>query len=75
MSGQLPAPPFGPPATARLESLADTVQRLCLAWPGLHYSRSLLAALDSALSIYPAERPQSVAQMRARLDTVPPSAG
>ncbi len=45
------------------------MQRLRLTWPGLHYSASLLVALDSALSIYPAERPQSVAQMRARLDS------
>ena len=75
MSGQLPAPAFGAPSTARREKLADTAQRLCLTWPRLHYSASLLDALDSALSIYPAERPQSVAQMRARLDTAPPAAG
>ena len=75
MSGQLPAPAFGAPSAARREKLADTVQRLCLTWPRLHYSASLLDALDSALSIYPAERPQSVAQMRARLDTAPPTAG
>ena len=75
MSGQLPAPAFGAPSTARAETLADTVQRLCLTWPQLHYSASLLDALDSALSIYPAERPQSVAQMRARLGTAPPDAG
>ena len=75
MSGELPAPAFGAPSTARREKLADTVQRLCLTWPHLHYSASLLDALDSALSIYPAERPQSVAQMRARLDTAPSTAG
>jgi serine/threonine protein kinase len=75
MSGQLPAPAFGAPGTARRETFADTVQRLCLRWPRLHYSASLLDALDSALSIYPAERPQSVAQMRARLDTARPAAG
>jgi serine/threonine protein kinase len=75
MSGQLPAPAFGGPGTARRETLADTVQRLCLTWPRLHYSASLLDALDSALSIYPAERPQSVEQMCARLDTAPPAAG
>jgi non-specific serine/threonine protein kinase len=75
MSGQLPAPAFGAPSTARRETLADTVQRLCLTWPWLHYSASLLDALDSALSIYPAERPQSVAQMRARLETALPAAG
>ena len=75
MSGQLPAPAFGAPSAARREKLADTAQRLCLTWPRLHYSATLLDALDSALSIYPAERPQSVAQMRACLHTVPPTAG
>ena len=30
MSGELPAPAFGAPSTARRETLADTVQRLCL---------------------------------------------
>src|SRR4030095_15586870 len=75
MSGQLPAPAFHAPSNARRETLADTVQRLRLNWPRLHYSASLLDALDSALSIYPAERPQSVEQMRARLDTARPAAG
>jgi serine/threonine protein kinase len=75
LSGQLPAPAFGAPGPARRERLADTVQRVRLTWPQRHYSASLLSALDSALSIYPAERPQSVAQMRARLDPQPPAAG
>lgn len=74
ISGEFPAPVLGPPRTPRRERLADTVQRLRLAWPGLRYSAPLLDALDSALSIYPAERPQSVAQMRARLGTAPPAA-
>jgi len=75
MSGEMPAPVFGAPTNARREKLADTVQRMCQTWPQLHYSAPLLDALDNALSIYPAERPQSVAQMRARLDAAPPSAG
>jgi len=75
ISGQLPAPVFGAPGTARRERFADTVQRLRLTWPRLHYSASLLNALESALSIYPAERPQSVAEMRARLDAASPDAG
>jgi len=74
MSGKLPAPAFGASTTARRETLADTVQRLRLTWPHLHYSESLLDALDNALSIYPAQRPQSVAQMRARLGNSPPAA-
>ena len=75
ISGQLPAPAFGAPDSPRREKFADTVQRLRLTWPQLHYSAALLDALDSALSIYPAERPQSVAQMRARLGTAPATAG
>ena len=71
ISGQLPGPAFGTGDTAPRERLADIVQRLRLTWPRLHYSTSLLDALESALSIYPAERPQSVAQMRALLDTAP----
>ena len=74
MSGELPAPAFGTPSAARRETLADTVQRLRLTWPRLHYSASLLDALDSALSIYPAQRPQSVAEMRAHLG-IPAASG
>jgi serine/threonine protein kinase len=74
MSGLLPSPAFGAPGAARRETVARTAQRLRLAWPGLRYSAPLVAALDSALSIYPAERPRSVAEMRARLDLAPPSA-
>jgi non-specific serine/threonine protein kinase len=51
------------------------VARLRLTWPQLHYSAALLDTLDNALSIYPAERPQSVAQMRARLGAAPAAAG
>ena len=74
ISGELPAPFFGAPGTARHEKLADTVQRLRQTWPQLHYSASLLAALDNALSIYPAQRPQHVAEMRMRMDTALPAA-
>jgi non-specific serine/threonine protein kinase len=75
ISGELPAPVFSASGTPRREKLADTVQRMQLTWPRLHYSAALLDALDNALSIYPAERPQSVAQMRARLGTAPAAAG
>ena len=75
MSGELPPPAFGARSAARHERLADTVQRLCRTSPGLHYSASLVNALDNALSIYPAERPQSVKQMRTRLDGAPRPAG
>ncbi|MEO8565353.1 MAG: hypothetical protein ABI541_03140 [Betaproteobacteria bacterium] len=75
ISGQLPAPAFGAPDSPRRERLAATAQRLRLTWPRLHYSAALLDALDNALSIYPAERPQGVAQMRARLGTAAAAAG
>ncbi len=75
ISGQLPEPVFAPHDTAHREPFAEMAQRLCLTWPRLHYSASLVGALETALSIYPAERPQSVAQMRARLGTAPPVAG
>jgi serine/threonine protein kinase len=71
MSGQLPLPALGAPGTARRETLAETIQRLRLSWPGLPYSASLLDALDRALSIYPAERPQSAAEMRVLLEAGP----
>ena len=75
ISGQLPEPVFAPHDTAHREPFAETAKRLCLTWPRLRYSASLVGALESALSIYPAERPQSVAQMRARLGNAPPVAG
>jgi len=74
ISGQLPEPVFAPHDTAHREPFAEMAQRLCLSWPRLRYSASLVSALESALSIYPAERPQSVAQMRARLGAAPPVA-
>jgi len=74
ISGQLPPPAFGAPNLPRREKLADIVQRLRRTWPQLHYSATLLDALDNALSIYPAERPQGVAQMRIRLGTAPSAA-
>jgi len=75
ISGELPGPVFGGTDSPRREKLADTVARLRLTWPQLHYSAALLDTLDNALSIYPAERPQSVAQMRARLGAAPAAAG
>ncbi len=75
ISGQLPEPAFVPGDTAHREPFAETAQRLWRTWPRVRYSASLVGALESALSIYPAERPQSVAQMRARLGIAPPVAG
>jgi non-specific serine/threonine protein kinase len=75
ISGKLPGPAFGTRDTAPREPLVAIVQRLRPTWPRLHYSASLLDTLESALSIYPAERPQTVSQMRARLGAAPPLAG
>ena len=74
ISGELPAPALGAPGTARREKLPDVVRRLRLKWPRLHYGAPLLDALDSALSIYPVERPQSVVQMRVLLGAAPSTA-
>jgi non-specific serine/threonine protein kinase len=71
MSGQLPAPALRGADAARPESVASITQRLAATWPHLHYGASLLDALDSTLSIYPAQRPQTVAQMRERLGAEP----
>jgi serine/threonine protein kinase len=72
MTGELPARGLRGAEAARPDSVAAIAQRLSVASPGLHYSASLLEALDNALSIYPAQRPQTVAQMRDRLGAAPP---
>jgi serine/threonine protein kinase len=72
ISGELPGPALRGADAARHESVADTVERLAVSWPRLYYSVSLLDTLDSALSIYPAQRPQTVAQWLDRLPPAPP---
>ena len=62
-------PPLLQPAT--VEPLAATVQRLFFDVPSVHYSDTLLRTLDAALSPGVAERPQSVAHFRERLEGVP----
>jgi non-specific serine/threonine protein kinase len=74
MSGQLLPPAFGAPAPHGLKH-SRTRCNGCAGLAAAALQASLLDALDNALSIYPAERPQSVAQMRARLDAAPPAAG
>jgi len=61
-------PPLTGPST--VEPLAVTVQRLFFDLPSVRYSDTLLHTLDAALSPGIAERPQSVAHFRARLDGV-----
>lgn len=51
----------------RLPSLALEVRSLAASFPGLSYSPSFLAAVDWALALRPADRPQSVAQFRQAL--------
>ena len=71
-----------PPSTVRamhddMESLANEVRTLSRDYPGLHYSAPLLAALDWALAVRPADRPQHVEQFRQALSRphVMPSVG
>lgn len=68
LSGRAPAP-----ATARAVSdsasmpAAEVGRLLEQSFPGLHYSPTLLAAIDSALALRPTDRPQSAADLRAML--------
>ena len=62
-----------PPATVRavedlLRPLAAEVRVMGRTVPGLRYSPPLLTAIDWALALRPADRPQSVAQLRPLLD-------
>jgi serine/threonine protein kinase len=61
------------PATVRavedlLRPLAAEVRAMARSVPGLRYSPTLLTAIDWALALRPADRPQSVAQLRPLLD-------
>ena len=69
-----------PPATVRavedlMRPLAAEVRVLGRTVPGLRYSPTLLTAIDWALALRPAERPQSVAQLRPLLDGSRAAAG
>jgi serine/threonine protein kinase len=61
-----------PPSTVRamhddMEALANEVRTLSRDYEGLHYSAPLLAAIDWALAVRPADRPQNVEQFRQAL--------
>lgn len=70
LSGQLPPPALGGAQLPR-ESMRDLARRVRQSWPKLHYGEALLDTLEAALSHRPEERPQSVAQFRAWLNTGP----
>ena len=68
ISGEMPRP-----ATAALvrESMGAMVRRLQVTYPNLHYSPSFLTAIDAALEVNPEDRPQSIQELRKRLDDHP----
>jgi len=68
ISGQLPAPPSDTAATQAFERLSAVWRRLSLAQPELGEAPHWLNALDACLQDAPAQRPQSVAQLRSLLD-------
>ncbi|HEV7915054.1 MAG TPA: protein kinase, partial [Albitalea sp.] len=74
ISGQLP-----PPAALRTmpadEPIGRLVARLQRTDPEVHYSPWFVAAIDAALAPRPEDRPQSVAEFRARLDDHPAARG
>lgn len=69
MTGTAPPPAAQVAAGRRLESMDELLRRLHGAWPQRPYASSLLEALDAALLPVPRERPRSVAEFRARLDS------
>lgn len=68
ISGEMPRP-----ATTALvrESMGAMVRRLQVTYPRLHYSPSFLTAIDAALEANPEDRPQSIQELRKRLDDHP----
>jgi hypothetical protein len=74
ISGQLPPPALAGDGVPR-ESMRDLARRVRQSWPRLHYGEVLLDTLEAALSHRPEDRPQSVAQFRAWLNTGPENAG
>lgn len=71
ISGQLPPPALGGAGLPPRESMRELARRVRYAWPKLHYGEALLDTLEAALSHLPQQRPQSIAQFRAWLNTGP----
>ena len=67
ITGQPPMPSTVRALHDELPPLAVEVRTLAERHPGLAYSASLLGAIDWALGVRPADRPQSGAQMREAL--------
>jgi hypothetical protein len=74
ITGQLPPPALERAGSAQREPLSETVQRLQREYAAPPYGEALLATLAAALAPAPADRPQNVAQFRARLAAPPPAA-
>lgn len=68
ISGEMPRPAAA--ALAR-EPMGAMVRRLQMVYPRLHYSPSFLTAIDAALEVNPEDRPQSIHDLRKRLDDHP----
>lgn len=70
LGGQPPAPSASRAVHDELPSARRVAAVLAQVHPGLTYSDSLLAAIDWALAVRPADRPQSVQAFRDALRTV-----
>ena len=68
ITGNSPTPSTVRALHDEMESLTNEVRTLAREYPGLHYSAPFLAALDWALAVRPADRPQNVHQFREALN-------
>ena len=74
IGGELPPPADSPFGGDRRESMTAMLQRRFGHLPSVRYSALLMTVLDAALDPNTSARPQSVAEFRAALETMP-SAG
>ncbi|MEP7295820.1 MAG: hypothetical protein ABI702_06495 [Burkholderiales bacterium] len=73
ISGELPPPAATPLGGGRRETMKEMLQRRFGLLPDVRYSAPLLTVLDTALDPNTGARPQSVAEFRAALETMPPA--